>query len=304
MSMTQINHSYLFEKQSAINSGEVRLPFNLDVKVRRALSWMKQAEDIEDSNSDNRFLFYWIAFNALYSSKIEDSGTHTNEHVIYRRYFKKLLNADKKKRIYNMVWGHMKPQFRQLITNKYLFGYFWKFHNNELEAKSWDQIFQSMNKKFQNHLKYDRVPEALADVFSRLYVLRNQIIHGGSTWGGDRNRNQVKICSKVISVMVPLMVDIMLDSPDVDWGDLHYPVLDKADNRLGDADSGTATVWTDVDEEDKSEDTENGDDGSVAPSTELVEIPESNLQHESAKEVKTGLIAALKGLLGRVFRRK
>lgn len=304
--MTRINHNYLKEKQSAINSGSVKLPFNLDVKVRRALSWMKQAEDIEDSNSDNRFLFYWIGFNALYSSKIEDSGTHTNEHFIYRRYFEKLLKADKKKRIYNMVWGQMKPQFRQLITNKYLFGYFWKFHNDELEHKSWDQIFQSLNKQFEKNLKHDQVPEALADVFSRLYVLRNQIIHGGSTWGGDRNRNQVKICSKVISVMVPLMVDIMLDSPEVDWGNLHYPVLDKADNRLGDKDSGTSLVSKDMDEEDRSEGTKKVDEASIAPSTELVETgtTEPYSQKESAKEIRSGLIATLKGLLGRLFRRK
>ena len=230
----KINHDFLIEKQNSLNRSSNKLPFTLDVRVRRALSWIKQAECIEDTNSDNRFLFYWIAFNALYSSKIEDGASHTNEHHVYRAFFNKVLKVDKRKRIYNMVWGPLKPQFRQLINNKYLFGYFWKFHNGDLESERWEPIFLSMNKNFEKNIKHDDVPKALAEVFSRLYVLRNQMIHGGSTWGGDRNRNQVKICSRVISLIVPLMIDIMLESPDTDWKELHYPILDKEDKRLGD----------------------------------------------------------------------
>ena len=303
--MEEINHNYLVEKQRIINNSDKKLPFNLDVKIRRSLSWVKQAELIEDSNSDNRFLFYWIAFNALYSSKIEGSGSHVNEHDIYKLFFDKLLKADKKKRIFNMIWGRMKPKFVKLITNKYLFGYFWKFHNNELEGKHWEPIFQSLKSKFDNKIKHNNVAPALADVFSRLYVLRNQIIHGGSTWGGDRTRNQVKICSSVIGSMVPLMIDIMLDSPENDWGELHYPILDKKDNRLSDLTLVEEEVLIEKEVLDPTPEEAKVDENATQTNEEEAAVSDKmEFEEEQVEEPKRGISRTLRDIFYKIIGRK
>jgi hypothetical protein len=52
----------------------------------------------------------------------------------------------------------------------------------------------------------------LREVFDRLYMLRCQIIHGGSTWGGKVNRDQVKDGAAILGTFIPIMVDIMMDN--------------------------------------------------------------------------------------------
>ena len=66
----------------------------------------------------------------------------------------------------------------------------------------------------------------LSVVFDRLYVLRNQIIHGGATWNSAVNRSQVTDGAAVLGSLIPLFIDIMMDNPDRDWGRPFYPVID------------------------------------------------------------------------------
>jgi hypothetical protein len=65
----------------------------------------------------------------------------------------------------------------------------------------------------------------LSTLFDRLYVLRNQLIHGGATWKSSVNRDQVKDGRKILSFLVPLFIDIMLDNPNEPWGAPCYPVV-------------------------------------------------------------------------------
>ena len=70
------------------------------------------------------------------------------------------------------------------------------------------------------------LPALLAVVFDRLYVLRNQIIHGGSTWNSSVNRRQVQDGVSVLSWLLPIFIDIMMDNPKQDWGKPFYPVVE------------------------------------------------------------------------------
>ncbi|GMQ54867.1 hypothetical protein YSKK_27300 [Halopseudomonas aestusnigri] len=65
----------------------------------------------------------------------------------------------------------------------------------------------------------------LAVVFSRLYTLRNQLVHGGATWNGKINRDQLRDCVAILGQLVPLVIEIMLDNPNTLWGDACYPVI-------------------------------------------------------------------------------
>ncbi|GMV53341.1 MAG: hypothetical protein D8M52_07050 [Chlorobi bacterium] len=70
-------------------------------------------------------------------------------------------------------------------------------------------------------------PNLLSMIFSRLYILRNQLVHGGATWNGKENRAQIRDCSRFLGKLVPVIVSLMMDNPDVDWGDIVYPVIGK-----------------------------------------------------------------------------
>lgn len=65
----------------------------------------------------------------------------------------------------------------------------------------------------------------LSLVFDRLYVLRNQIVHGGSTWGGNVNRQQVRDGAAILGFLMPVFVNLMMENPHEDWGVPFYPVV-------------------------------------------------------------------------------
>jgi hypothetical protein len=68
--------------------------------------------------------------------------------------------------------------------------------------------------------------KVVAIVFDRLYVLRNQIVHGGATWNSAVNRSQVEDGAKLLGLMVPIIIHLMMTSPNQLWGDPCYPVVD------------------------------------------------------------------------------
>ena len=66
----------------------------------------------------------------------------------------------------------------------------------------------------------------LNTVFDRLYVLRNQIVHGGATWRSGVNRDQVRDSRQILATLVPLAIDVMMEHPEADWGTPYYPVVE------------------------------------------------------------------------------
>lgn len=79
------------------------------------------------------------------------------------------------------------------------------------------------------HRQQDSKPPCLAArscIFDRLYVLRNQIVHGGATWDGSVNRNQACDGAAILAFLMPLLVSIMMEHPDGDWGRPFYPVVE------------------------------------------------------------------------------
>ena len=63
----------------------------------------------------------------------------------------------------------------------------------------------------------------LSFVFDRLYVLRNQLVHGGATWNSAVNRDQVRDGASILGFLMPVFVDVMMDNPHEDWGRPFYP---------------------------------------------------------------------------------
>jgi len=62
-------------------------------------------------------------------------------------------------------------------------------------------------------------------MLNRIYNLRNQLIHGGATWNGRMNRDQLLGGCNLLGKLVPLIIQMMLDNPDTLWGDANYQVV-------------------------------------------------------------------------------
>ena len=69
------------------------------------------------------------------------------------------------------------------------------------------------------------VPEMLSVVFTRLYTLRNQLMHGSATWKGGLNLAQLREGTKIMCWLLPVFIDIMLENSEADWGEVFYPRL-------------------------------------------------------------------------------
>ena len=69
-------------------------------------------------------------------------------------------------------------------------------------------------------------PAVLGIVFDRLYVLRNQLVHGGATWNSSVNRAQVRDGTAILAALLPSLIETMVDHPELEFGSVLYPVLE------------------------------------------------------------------------------
>ena len=68
-------------------------------------------------------------------------------------------------------------------------------------------------------------------VFDRLYTLRNQIFHGGTTYPSGFGRDQIRDGSRIMASLVPAILHIMRQdidgNPDSElWGKVAFPRIE------------------------------------------------------------------------------
>ena len=197
-------------------------PEPLGLRVHRAISWFGRAM-AETADPDVRFILLWIGFNAAYAGHIENDGD--KERDGFRTFFGSLLKLDPGHRIYDAVWERFPQEVRALLANKYVFQPFWHHQNGLPGHADWEKKLAASQRETQQAISRFDTARLLRTVFDRLYVLRNQLVHGGATWKGSVNRAQVRDGAAVLAWMLPIFIDIMMDNPDHDWGKPYYPVV-------------------------------------------------------------------------------
>jgi len=192
----------------------------------RALSWLDRAEQLAaQDDADGQFVFLWIAFNAAYASEI-DERYRLSEQQTFRSFIGKLVDLHAARgRIEALVWQEFPKSIRVLLDNRFVFQEFWAFQGGALAEEDWKQSFANANRAAHLALGKRDTPAVLSIVLSRIYTLRNQLIHGGATWGSSVNRDQVRDCVNLMAQLVPLIIEIMMDHPAALWGQACYPVV-------------------------------------------------------------------------------
>ena len=136
-----------------------------------------------------------------------------------------LVGLDGSKRIYNAVWQRFPNEIRVLLNNEHVFAPFWNHHNGIEGYEDWADTLAASQKVIATAMAQQDTARLLSIVFDRLYVLRNQLVHGGATWNSSVNRRQVTDGAAVLGTLMPLFIDIMMDNPQHDWGRPFYPVV-------------------------------------------------------------------------------
>lgn len=217
-----LHSAQLKEKQRALRDG---FPTPLTLRVHRSLSWLRRA-DAENEDEDVRFILLWIGFNALYAGDVDRSTSGETERGTFGAFFSTLVSFDSKHRIYDMVWQRFPQEIRVLLDNRYVFQPFWSHHNGVPGQADWAEKLERARTAIGNALRQHDTARILSILFDRLYVLRNQLIHGGATWNSDVNRDQVRDGGAILCCLLPIFIDLMMDNPDHPWPMPHYPVVD------------------------------------------------------------------------------
>jgi len=193
-----------------------------DFRVRghRAISWLRRAEQEDDA--DARFIFLWISFNAAYAWEF---GHEQSERDLLRRFFERILLLDTDKRLHALLFKNFTGCVRTLIDNPYLFDPFWRALRDHDSSGRWEEQFQAAKRTATAAVMSGETVTVAGIVVDRLYVLRNQLVHGGATHGSKVNRQQVKDSVALLGQLVPLVIDLMLSSDGSGFGNIAYPVV-------------------------------------------------------------------------------
>jgi len=196
-----------------------RFPESLGLRVHRSISWLMRAEHAGD-DPDVQFVLLWVGFNACYS---ENDRLPAREKQVFDGYFKKILKFDKDDVVADAIWSRFSGPIRILLDNKYVFQPYWnRLHSVD---DSWKSSFDAAKRLTNIALKHGDTHTILSILFDRLYVLRNQLVHGGATWNSQLNRDQMRDGCAILTFLLPCFIDIMMEHPHESWGEPCYPVV-------------------------------------------------------------------------------
>jgi hypothetical protein len=80
-----------------------------------------------------------------------------------------------------ILWEQFSGSIRLLLDNRYIYQDFWNYRNGKLTETAWQRNFADANKAARTALAQRDTATVLSIVLSRLYTLRNQLMHGGAT---------------------------------------------------------------------------------------------------------------------------
>ena len=238
-------------------SSEISQSEHNETRMQRAWSWLHLSE--KSKSHDEKFIFLWIAFNAAYGTEFpgESMGRHESSTQNPNRrcseeikrltdFVNKIVERDHARTIETILWKKFpgldllenkkksSGPIKSLLKNRYVFGLFWKWVKGKLEGENWESRLEESKQWVLESRKRGNVREVLEEVLKRLYVLRNQIVHGGTTFAVGKGRDQIKDGSRIMESLMRPILEIMQDDidkhPDSDvWKRLDYP-------RVGDDD--------------------------------------------------------------------
>ncbi|HCG6517295.1 TPA: hypothetical protein NJ338_002607 [Vibrio parahaemolyticus] len=200
-----------------------KYPSSLALRTHRALSWLKKSEECSDD--DSRFTFLWIAFNSAYAQDFEQKSNY-GERGLYQEFLAKLVELDSDKLLSKIVWENYSGAIRVVLSNEFILESYWSYQSGRITEEQWKEVRSKAKAAANFALGNSDTASVLSIVFSRLYTLRNQIIHGGATYGSSANRQQLKDCTSLLEQIIPAIITIMMDSSQELWGEPVYPFIE------------------------------------------------------------------------------
>lgn len=188
---------------------------SFSIRIHRSLSWLNRSEK-ETKDLDAKFIFLWISLNSAYSIHMDGLKNQGDEEL--RSDFFQTLLKNGQNEIHDIIYERFSHEVRSILSNEFILTSFWEGKDD------WETKLKNEKREVQDALRdRNETIYILTILFKRLYVLRNQIFHGGSTWQGKLNRQQVKDGANLLGYFLPAILSIMMENSNDNWGVLAYP---------------------------------------------------------------------------------
>lgn len=197
---------------------------NLEIRLERARSWISIADTFSQDNdalkrstSDagilfqhdhEKFIFYWIAFNCLYGRRQYD-GPPTAQMDDIRKFLKKVVLMKEYDQtegtcILDAAVKKCRRDGRKLIVDRFLDDQYWR-GQKKISAIIEEGERDLRRVEWELDTKKSCTP-FLELCFSRLKVLRNQILHGCATYGPkSMGHKSLTFGMRFLEVMIPAL---------------------------------------------------------------------------------------------------
>jgi hypothetical protein len=218
----ELTHVQLKAKQRRLRDG---FPGGLQLRVHRALSWLDRAER-EAGDDDVRFILLWVGFNAAYAGDLDSGAVAGGEHLRPGRMTGRPVVMGPERRE-DIAVLEQQPEFLgEALPHRGVDPLALVEVDQHVEERLEAVALAAARDGAHKAIARRETARFLALVFDRLYVLRNQLVHGGATWNGAVNRDQVRDGAAVLGWLLPIFIDVMMDNPARDWGRPYYPVVE------------------------------------------------------------------------------
>ncbi|MDC0220407.1 HEPN domain-containing protein [Gammaproteobacteria bacterium] len=193
---------------------------NHRTRLHRAISWLKCAESYSENDADVAVIALWISFNSCYSIE-SNSRALKHDKRKANLLIEKLLEFDTENVLHNLLFDKYREEIKRIINNKFIYGRYWE--SRKKTDLDWQKSFTNARRAARRSLEEGDTAKLLNIIIARLYVLRNQLIHGGATYKGSINREQVNDAKGLLIDLIPVIIETMFNKAD--WGEISYPVV-------------------------------------------------------------------------------
>jgi hypothetical protein len=176
------------------------------LRCKRAQSWLRRAREVtHPADLDARFIFLWIALNALYGqAKYRlPPDEQTGERRDIRDFANCIARLDRRAIQLVLRDPRLQADVRALLDDRYLDLGCWR---------RWDE--KGIVDKAERDASCAELSQHGSDLITllnRLYVLRNQIFHGCSTDRSSKNRPSLKAAVPVLEHLVDAFIAVVRD---------------------------------------------------------------------------------------------
>ena len=189
---------------------------NDEIRLHRAISWIRAGEKYR-KDLDISFISYWNAYEACY---VQGDYSEADRDI----FLKKLDEIDKSNQIHKILANKF-AYLPAIMDNKYIFRKYYAFKAGE--TRDWENAWTKERRALLYNIKNKNTWKVVSLVLYRLSALRNQMLHGSTTYGGAINRDTLEQATAFMSMLVPKMVELMFKG--VQWGELGVDVLDNVE---------------------------------------------------------------------------